>query len=72
MYLDEVPNGGGGFTCLPRSHIELYRTFEHEYHYEPIQPLHDETMARCIETIEPHEVTGEAGDTLFYHHRLIQ
>jgi hypothetical protein len=29
-------------------------------------------MARCIETIEPHEVTGEAGDTLFYHHRLIQ
>jgi hypothetical protein len=40
----------------------------YEYHFEPIQPLHDETMARCIETIEPHEVTGEAGDTLFYHH----
>ena len=69
VYLDDVPSGGGGFTCLPGSHAELYPTFEHEYHYEPIQPLHDETMKRLIKTIEPHEVTGGRGDTLFYHHR---
>jgi ectoine hydroxylase-related dioxygenase (phytanoyl-CoA dioxygenase family) len=42
-----------------------------EYHYEPIQPLHDETMKRLIRDTEPFEVTGSAGDTLFYHHRLI-
>ena len=61
VYLDDVPSGGGGFTCLPGSHAELYPTFEHEYHYEPIQPLHDETMKRLIKTIEPHEVTGGRG-----------
>ncbi len=67
-YIDDVPPNGGGFIVWPKSH----RTFYHAY-----QTQHGNDQAvqydECIEKFNqlPYvECHGEAGDIVFWHHRL--
>ena len=66
-----IPAGVGGFTVLQRSHIPVYYSMGHEYHYEPVQPEHDALMRRLIKEATPLETTAHKGDCVFYHHRIV-
>ena len=82
-YFDTVEPGGGGFTIAPRSHRRLWHTFELQYdtlrrqdsvygmeaqhhshgYHQAMQSMHRELDGGV-------EFVGEAGDVLFWHHRL--
>jgi len=67
-YIDHVPPGGGSFMVWPGSHIEFYRTFTTQYLRDTTAD-HEPTRER-INQQTPVDTHGEAGDIVFWHHRL--
>lgn len=67
-YIDTVPPHGGGFTVWPKSH----RTFYYDYQTQHGNDQSDE-YKKDIERFnkQPYvDCHGEAGDIVFWHHRL--
>lgn len=67
-YIDSVPPNGGGFTVWPGSHRLFYPTFTTQYTFTPT----DQTQAALAQVNQQPYVDcyGEAGDVVFWHHRL--
>ena len=66
--IDHIPSHGGGFTVWPRSHRTLYHAFTTQYRHERA-----ENFDACIDQINlvtPVDCHGDAGDIVFWHHRL--
>jgi hypothetical protein len=82
--LDDCPADGGAFKVWPGSHTRLFPTFALRYDqprvpYYPHLPAfkgisHSEAykaeLSRIIDEVEPVECYGQAGDIVFWHHRL--
>lgn len=82
--LDRTPEGGGAFKVWPRSHTRLYPTFRLRYdqpripYYDHLPSfkgiVHTDEYLQEIEALNEHvtpvECWGEAGDLVFWHHRL--
>ena len=82
--IDDCPEDGGAFKVWPGSHTRLYPTFALRYDqpripYYPHLPefkgiAHSDAylveLERVIDEIEPVECHGQAGDIVFWHHRL--
>ena len=67
-YIDDVSPGGGGFAIWPGSHLRFYYTFTSQYCNEPTE---DHPIARdYYNGQQPVDCYGEAGDIVFWHHRL--
>lgn len=67
-YIDTVPPNGGGFTVWPGSHCTFYHDFETRYTFDPKPQLRDH-----VDQIsqQPYvDCHGDAGDVIFWHHRL--
>lgn len=67
-YLGDVVPNGGGFRVWPSSHRWFYYVFESQY-----KPGRNEAYNRVrsfFETQPSLECTGQAGDIVFWHHRL--
>lgn len=69
-YIDHVPAGGGGFTVWPRSHRRFYYDFHSQYKKEPIEGKHEESVAYINQQFPYVECHGDAGDIVFWHHRM--
>lgn len=67
-YLDKVVAGGGGFRVWPTSHLWFCNTFQSQYKGNHAN-RYMETKA-FFETQPSLECTGDAGDVVFWHHRL--
>ena len=82
--IDDCREDGGAFKVWPGSHTRLYPTFALRYDqpripYYPHLPefkgiAHSDAylveLERVIDEIEPVECHGQAGDIVFWHHRL--
>ena len=67
-YIDDVPPKGGGFTVWPKSHSTLYHDYNSQYRHEPTAQ-HAGHIAYF--NSQPYvDCHGEAGDIVFWHHRL--
>lgn len=67
-YIDDVEPHGGGFIVWPGSHRAFYHDFIYRYANERTDAY--EIHRKAIET-EPYVVChGQAGDIVFWHHRL--
>ena len=67
-FIDDVPRNGGGFTVWPRSHRVLYPHFLTQY-----GEGQTEDYAKHLDFLKsqsPVECYGQAGDIVFWHHRL--
>lgn len=67
-YIDEVPPGGGGFTVWPGTHKQFYHTFKTRYSFEPTKRY--KAVRDSVLALEPVETFGQAGDIVFWHHRI--
>ncbi len=82
--IDDVPQGGGAFKVWPASHRSLWPTFQLRYD-QPRIPfyahlptfkgiVHTDAYLKEVERldgeVEPVECWGQAGDIVFWHHRL--
>ncbi len=67
-YLGAVDPMGGGFRVWPTSHRWFYS--QYETRHEGNRPEAYEAMRTFFETQPSVECTGEAGDIVFWHHRL--
>lgn len=67
-YLGKVGPLGGGFRVWPTSHRWFYHTYETRY--EGGRPEGYKTITEFFEAQPSTECTGEAGDLVFWHHRL--
>ena len=67
-YLDRVVVGGGGFRVWPGSHLWFSNVFESMY--ENKQSNRYQEAKSFFETQPSLECTGDAGDVVFWHHRL--
>jgi hypothetical protein len=81
--IDDTPENGGAFKVWPRSHAELWETFELRYdqpripHYEHLPSfkgiVHSRTYLEAIDRlntdVSPVECWGKAGDIVFWHDR---
>jgi hypothetical protein len=67
-YIDDVPPGGGGFTVWPGSHRRFYHTFKTRYTFQPTDAYVPERDA--MNQLPPADCHGQAGDVVFWHHRL--
>ncbi|MBX3015599.1 MAG: phytanoyl-CoA dioxygenase family protein [Caldilineaceae bacterium] len=67
-YIDTVPPDGGGFTVWPGSHRRFFPTFTTQYTFTPTE----QTQAMQAEVNQQPYVDcyGNAGDVVFWHHRL--
>ena len=82
--LDDCPEDGGAFKVWPGSHTRLFSTFVLRYDqpripYYPHLPAYKGSahsdaylaeLEKVIAEIEPVECHGQAGDIVFWHHRL--
>lgn len=82
--IDDCPEGGGAFKVWPGSHRRLFPTFALRYDqpripYYPHLPdfkgiahsdAYEAELQRIIDDTEPVECYGQAGDIVFWHHRL--
>lgn len=71
-YLDDVPEGGGGFAVWPGSHRALFFACEND----PSSPDNRKRRAfkkvmRDFDAHEPVEITGGPGDIILFHHLLM-
>ncbi len=67
-YIDQVPPQGGGFTVWPGSHHIFYYDFKTRYTFNPLDKLQGDMAQVSQQTyIDCH---GDAGDIIFWHHRL--
>ena len=67
-YIDDVPPEGGGFTVWPGSHQVFYYDYYSQYKNEPT-PQYDVDRER-ISRGPGVECYGNAGDIVFWHHRI--
>ena len=82
--IDDCPQDGGAFKVWPGSHTRLFSTFALRYD-QPRIPFYSHLpgfkgiahsdaylveLERVIKEIEPIECHGQAGDIVFWHHRL--
>ena len=82
--IDDCPRDGGAFKVWPRSHSRLYPTYKLRYD-QPRIPYYDhapsfkgivhtdaylEEIAKLNEDTPAVECFGQAGDIVFWHHRL--
>ena len=67
-YIDDVAAGGGGFCVWPGSHRAFYHTFRTGYLRDTTEGQ-DAVMER-VNRAPPVDCHGEAGDVVFWHHRL--
>jgi len=67
-YIDNVPPNGGGFTVWPGSHRVFYPTFATEYTFTPTDAA--QTAVAAVQQQPYVDCYGEAGDVVFWHHRL--
>lgn len=67
-YLDRVAAGGGGFRVWPTSHLWFCDTFESQFKGK--SPNRYTEAKSFIESQPSLECTGDAGDVVFWHHRL--
>ena len=67
-YIDDVSEGGGGFTVWPGSHRVFYSDFPKRYIFEKTSSY----VAHRVEVSResPIECYGQAGDIVFWHHRI--
>ncbi len=82
--IHDVPQDGGGFKVWPKSHRRLYPTFQMQYdqpripYYQHMPSykgiIHSPAYLQEVEAImadtPPVDCWGEAGDVVFWHHRL--
>ncbi len=66
--IDHVPPNGGAFTVWPRSHRTFFYAFTCQYRHDRAEG-YDEHIERFNRqpSVDCH---GEAGDIVFWHHRL--
>ena len=67
-YIDDVAPGGGGFTVWPGSHKRFYYAFKSQYRNEPTEE--HSVIREYYNGKQPVDCYGEAGDIVFWHHRL--
>ncbi len=67
-YLNKVVTGGGGFRVWPASHLWFAETFKSRYSDRDTNPY--TALVAFLETQPSLECTGDAGDVVFWHHRL--
>ena len=67
-YIDHVPPGGGSFLVWPGSHLKFYPTFTTQYQRDTTDQ-HEKVRAHLNQQT-PVDTHGEAGDIVFWHHRL--
>ena len=83
--IDDCPEGGGAFTVWPGSHRRLFHKCEMRYD-KPRIPFYDhmpsykgllesksylEELTKILNDTEPVECSGNAGDVVFWHHRMV-
>ena len=68
FYLDHVTTSNGGLFVWPGSHVPIYTENEKKFVFSP-KPGFINTF-RKYNSRAPFELTGNAGDVLFFHHRL--
>lgn len=67
-YIDDVRPRGGGFIVWPGSHRKFYGDFRSQYRYDPTEQYEQD---RAFFNQQPSvDCSGEAGDIIFWHHRL--
>jgi len=67
-YIDDVPPNGGGFIVWPKSHRTFYYAYQTQHGND-----HAVQYDECIDKFNqlPYvDCCGEAGDIVFWHHRL--
>jgi hypothetical protein len=73
VIVDEVPPQCGGFTVWPGSHL-IVHPFSDTVH-GPVGPDHSEAYAQArddvLRNVTPVELSGQAGDVIFWHPRLM-
>ncbi len=67
-YLNKVGTGSGGFRVWPASHLWFAETFRSQYGESEVNPYTE--LKDFLETQPSLECTGDAGDVVFWHHRL--
>ena len=67
-YIDDVPPNGGGFTVWPKSHRVFY--YNHRTRHTSEQTEEYATDLTFFKRQSPVDCHGEAGDIIFWHHRL--
>ncbi len=68
-YIDKVESGGGGFTVWPKSHKQFYYAFNSRYGNDKSES-YSTIYNNVCDNISPEEISGDAGDVVFWHHRL--
>ena len=74
VFIAQTPPRTGGFTIWPRSHTRLHPFWMSRYgaHFEPsLKQAFNAEHKNILETTTPIEFTGEPGDVVFWHPRLI-
>lgn len=73
VIVGEVPPQCGGFTVWPGSHL-IVHPFSDTVH-GPVGPDHSEAYAQArddvLRKVTPVELSGQAGDVIFWHPRLM-
>ena len=82
-YFDDVDPGGGGFTVAPQSHRRLWQTMELQYdtlqraasEFTTEGQHHSHAYSQVLQAMQHElgggvEITGKAGDCIFWHHRI--
>ncbi len=67
-YIDHVPPGGGSFMVWPGSHTAFYPTFTSQYLRDKTEEY--EQVRERFDQQTPVDTHGQAGDIVFWHHRL--
>ena len=74
VLIDDVIPHGGGFTVWPGSHLRLHTYWEtivSAHWKEDAKESFAEEQADILNTVEPIEFCGQAGDVVFWHPRLL-
>ncbi len=68
-YLDDVKAGGGGLVVWPGSHKDFHMQFHRHVGDGPRPGI--PAALQAWSALPGVEITGQAGDVIFYHHRLL-
>ena len=68
-YIDDVPPDGGSFMVWPASHRAFYPTFTSQYLRDQKEDEYERVRAEFNKRT-PVDTHGQAGDIVFWHHRL--
>ena len=68
-YIDDVPPNGGSFMVWPESHRAFYPTFTSQYLRDQDEAAYEKVRTEFNQRT-PVDTHGQAGDIVFWHHRL--